>query len=59
MVKQTIYGINPDSIWCIGSKGKCYQAYLGRNVRRSQIKLGQTVEVGFHNKKAYIEGVYQ
>lgn len=59
MVKQKLYAINPDSIWCIGSRGKCYEAYLGRTVKRSQLKLGKTVEVIFHNSKGYIEGVYE
>ena len=57
MVKQKLYAINPDSIWCIGARGKCYEAYLGRDVRRSQLRLGGTVEVEFHNHKAYIFGV--
>ena len=59
MVKQKLYAINPDSIWCIGARGKCYEAYLGREVRRSQLNVGGTIEVGFHNKKGYIEGVCQ
>ena len=45
MVKQKLYAINPDSIWCIGARGKCYEAYLGRTVKRSQLRLGKTVEV--------------
>ena len=59
MVKQKLYAINPDSIWCIGARGKCYEAYLGRTVKRSQLTLGGTVEVIFHNSKGYIEGVYE
>lgn len=59
MVKQKLYAINPDSIWGIGARGKCYEVYLGRNVRRSQLRLGKTVEVIFHNHKGYIEGVYE
>ena len=56
MVKQKLYAINPDSI---GARGKCYEAYLGRTVKRSQLRLGKTVEVEFHNHKAYIKGVCQ
>ena len=52
MVKQKLYAINPDSIWCIGARGKCYEAYLGRTVKRSQLRPGKTVEVEFHNHKA-------
>ena len=57
MVKQKLYAINPDSIQCIGARGKCYEDYLGRTVKRSQLRLGKTVEVEFHNHKAYISGV--
>ena len=58
MVKQTLFAINADSYWVTNARGKCYQAYLGRSVKRSQLTLGKTVEIGFHNSKAYIEGVY-
>ena len=59
MVKQKLYAINPDSIWCVGARGKCYEAYLGRTVKRSQLKKGVMVEINFHNSKGYIEGVYE
>ena len=58
MVKQKLFAINADTYWAVNARGKCYQVYLGREVRRSQLNVGGTIEVGFHNKKGYIEGVY-
>ena len=58
MVKQKLFAINPDTLWCSNAKGKIYKVFLGRNVQRNQLKTGMTVEVGFHNRKGYIEGVY-
>lgn len=57
MVKQKLFAMNADSYWATNARGKCYQVYLGRGVRRSQLKTGMTVEIGFHNSKGYIEGV--
>ena len=59
MVKQTLFAINPDSYWVANARGKVYQVYMGRGVRRSDLELGKTVEIGFHNQKGYIEGVYE
>ena len=57
MVKQTLFAINSDSYWVTNARGSPYKVHLGRDVRRSQLRLGKTVEVEFHNHKAYISGV--
>jgi hypothetical protein len=59
MVAQKLYAMNCDSYWLQSAKGKCYPAYLGRGIKRSQLNVGCTVEVSFHNRKAYIEKVIQ
>ena len=59
MVKQTLFAINRDSYWVTNARGSPYKVHLGRDVRRSQLTLGGTVEVIFHNSKGYIEGVYE
>lgn len=57
MVKQKLFAINCDSYWVSNARGKVYQVYMGRGVKRSQLKPGMTVEIGFHNHKGYIEEV--
>lgn len=57
MVKQKLFSINNGTYWVTNARGKCYQVYIGRGVKRSHLKKGMTVEIGFHNHKGYIEEV--
>ena len=57
MVKQKLFAINSDTYWATNARGKCYQVYMGRGVKRSELQVGKTVEISFHNSKGYIEGV--
>ena len=58
MVKQKLMSITPHYYWVVGFQQKPYPAYRGRGVKKADLTLGREVEVRFHNRRAYIKGVY-
>ena len=57
MVKQLLTDKKPYIV--MARRGNHYQVQLGRNIKPSRLHIGGYVEVNFHHKQGYIEGVYE